>query len=79
MVPLTGITGCPDDPDGKCPLDTFVSAMQTIVGEIDWAETCGNKGEFGSKIDGHGTRAENQLCYTDIDFAAPTVNGSPAR
>lgn len=58
VVPLTGLTGCPHDPDGKCPLDTFVSAVKTIVGEIDWAEECGSR---------------------DLDFEAPTVNGSPAR
>jgi hypothetical protein len=45
VVPLTGIRGCPNDPDGKCPLDTFVSAVQTIIGEIDFAKSCHGRGE----------------------------------
>ncbi|WVF67719.1 hypothetical protein IAT40_002478 [Kwoniella sp. CBS 6097] len=39
-VPLTSINGCPDDDDGLCPLDTFVSAMQTLIGEVDFAKEC---------------------------------------
>ena len=41
VVPLTGIRGCPDDEDGLCPLETFVSGMQTLIGEVDWARECG--------------------------------------
>nr|XP_031863805.1 uncharacterized protein CI109_000447 [Kwoniella shandongensis]KAA5530877.1 hypothetical protein CI109_000447 [Kwoniella shandongensis] len=39
-VPLTGIQGCPEDDDGLCPLDTFVSAMQTLIGEVDYRKVC---------------------------------------
>lgn len=46
VVPLTGIQGCPDDDDGICPLDTFMSAMQTLIGEIDFAKDCGGTGRF---------------------------------
>lgn len=40
-VPLTGLNGCPDDEQGLCPLATFVSALQTLIGEIDFAQECG--------------------------------------
>jgi len=39
-VPLTGINGCPKNDDGLCPLDAFVSSMQTLIGEVDWAADC---------------------------------------
>ena len=40
VVPLTGIAGCPDDINGLCPLSTFISAMQTRLGEVDFAFDC---------------------------------------
>lgn len=46
VVPLTGLRGCPEDKDGKCPLKTFVDAMQTIIGEVDFARECGSPGEL---------------------------------
>lgn len=39
-IPLTGINGCPEDDDGLCPVDTFVAAMKTLIGEIDFAKEC---------------------------------------
>ncbi|WRT68776.1 uncharacterized protein IL334_005756 [Kwoniella shivajii] len=39
-VPLTGIKGCPNDDDGLCPLATFVSSMQELIGEVDFAKEC---------------------------------------
>ena len=41
VVPLTGLNGCPDDEQGLCPLATFVSALQTLIGEVDFAQECG--------------------------------------
>ena len=41
VVPLTGISGCPDDEDGLCPIETFVAGMQTLIGEVDWVRDCG--------------------------------------
>ena len=41
VVPLTGLKGCPEDDDGLCPLDTFVSALQEIIAETDFAASCG--------------------------------------
>ncbi|GHJ87932.1 hypothetical protein NliqN6_4334 [Naganishia liquefaciens] len=40
VVPLTGLRGCPDDEDGKCPLNTFVAALKDIIGEVDFAQEC---------------------------------------
>ncbi|EJD00233.1 phosphoglycerate mutase-like protein [Fomitiporia mediterranea MF3/22] len=40
VVPLTGITGCPEDATGLCPLDAFISAMQTRLAEVDFAFDC---------------------------------------
>ncbi|KAL5514623.1 hypothetical protein ACEPAG_1939 [Sanghuangporus baumii] len=40
VLPLTGIAGCPEDANGLCPLDTFVSAMQTRLAEVDFAFDC---------------------------------------
>ncbi|KAI5121934.1 hypothetical protein M0805_000263 [Coniferiporia weirii] len=40
VVPLTGVAGCPDDKDGLCPLETFIPAMQTRLGEVDFAFDC---------------------------------------
>jgi hypothetical protein len=48
VVPLTGIRGCPEDDDGICPLDAFVSAMQTLIGEVDFAKDC-NGGEWRAR------------------------------
>ena len=39
-VPLTGIQGCPENDDGKCPMATFVSSIQQIIGSIDFAKEC---------------------------------------
>ncbi|WVQ79561.1 hypothetical protein IAT38_001660 [Cryptococcus sp. DSM 104549] len=39
-VPLTGINGCPEDDDGLCPLNAFISSMQTLIGEVDFAKEC---------------------------------------
>ncbi|KAI0757472.1 phosphoglycerate mutase-like protein [Daedaleopsis nitida] len=40
VVPLTGIRGCPEDKDGKCPLPTFVEAQREIIGKTDWTWAC---------------------------------------
>jgi hypothetical protein len=51
VVPLTGLRGCPEDEEGKCPIDTFVGALKEIIGEVDFAKECGvqgSKGEFVS-------------------------------
>ncbi|KAI5451363.1 hypothetical protein NCC49_001672 [Naganishia albida] len=43
VVPLTGLRGCPEDEEGKCPIDTFVGALKEIIGEVDFARECGLK------------------------------------
>ena len=40
-VPLTGIRDCPDEEEGLCPFDTFVSGMQELIAETDYAGMCG--------------------------------------
>ena len=40
VVPLTGIRGCPEDKDGKCPLPMFVESMREIIGTTDWLWAC---------------------------------------
>ncbi|KAI5121931.1 hypothetical protein M0805_000260 [Coniferiporia weirii] len=40
VVPLTGMTACPEDKDGLCPLDTYVAALQTRLGEVDFDFDC---------------------------------------
>ena len=43
-VPLTGIRGCPENDDGKCPMATFTSSIQEIIGSIDFAKECLGEG-----------------------------------
>ncbi|KAH8112806.1 phosphoglycerate mutase-like protein [Phellopilus nigrolimitatus] len=40
VVPLTGIAGCQEDKDGLCELGTFIDAMKTRLGEVDFAFDC---------------------------------------
>ncbi|KAF8228627.1 phosphoglycerate mutase-like protein [Tricholoma matsutake] len=40
VTPLTGIKGCPTQPDGMCPVDTFVAAQKEIIEEVDWMWDC---------------------------------------
>ncbi|EIW65115.1 phosphoglycerate mutase-like protein [Trametes versicolor FP-101664 SS1] len=40
VVPLTGIRGCPEDADGKCPVPAFVDAQREIIGKTDWEWAC---------------------------------------
>ncbi|CAE6426393.1 unnamed protein product [Rhizoctonia solani] len=39
VTPLTTIRGCPEDKDGMCPLDTFVSAQKETIrtSSFEWA------------------------------------------
>lgn len=39
-VPLTGVNGCKQNDDGLCALDSFVSSMQTLIGEVDFDHDC---------------------------------------
>jgi len=43
-VPLTGIRGCPENVDGKCPMSTFTSSIQEIIGSINFGKECGGEG-----------------------------------
>jgi hypothetical protein len=43
-VPLTGIRGCPENDEGKCPMSTFISSIQEIIGNVDFAKECGGEG-----------------------------------
>ncbi|PIL30835.1 hypothetical protein GSI_07003 [Ganoderma sinense ZZ0214-1] len=40
VVPLTGIRGCPEDKDGKCPVPAFVEAQRDIIARTDWNWAC---------------------------------------
>ena len=40
VVPQTGVSGCPADADGLCPIDTYVDALRTRVEEVDFAFDC---------------------------------------
>ena len=40
VVPLTGINGCKENSKGLCPIGTFINAMKTRIGEIDYAFDC---------------------------------------
>ncbi|KAG2078611.1 phosphoglycerate mutase-like protein [Suillus decipiens] len=40
VVPLTGINGCEEDPNGLCALPSFISGMQERIGEINFAYDC---------------------------------------
>ncbi|KAG6874029.1 hypothetical protein C0992_008153 [Termitomyces sp. T32_za158] len=40
VVPLTGIKGCPEEPDGLCPLTTFIDAQKELLAETDWDWDC---------------------------------------
>ena len=40
VVPLTGVNGCEANKDGLCPLDTYISAMQEHIGQMDFAFDC---------------------------------------
>ncbi|KAG2369438.1 hypothetical protein BDR07DRAFT_1477047 [Suillus spraguei] len=40
VVPLTGIHGCKEDPNGLCELPSFISGMQERIGEINFAYDC---------------------------------------
>ncbi|KAI0327286.1 phosphoglycerate mutase-like protein [Cubamyces sp. BRFM 1775] len=40
VAPLTGIRGCPEDKDGKCPVPAFVDAQREIISKTDWNWAC---------------------------------------
>lgn len=40
VVPLTGIRGCAEDSEGRCPLADFISGMHERIGEIDFYFSC---------------------------------------
>lgn len=40
VIPQTGVAGCGADVDGLCLLDTYISALQTRLGEVDFAFDC---------------------------------------
>ena len=40
VVALTGISGCPTQKDGLCPIETFVRAQERLVHGSDWDWTC---------------------------------------
>ncbi|KAI0701864.1 phosphoglycerate mutase-like protein [Cytidiella melzeri] len=40
VVPLTSISGCPEQKDGLCPVATFVAAMKEQIMHTDWIWAC---------------------------------------
>ncbi len=44
VVALTGLEGCPEDEQGKCPLSGFIDSVRKIVGGIDFQRECNGEG-----------------------------------
>ncbi|KAF7318482.1 Phosphoglycerate mutase-like protein [Mycena chlorophos] len=40
VLPLTGLSGCPSDENGLCPLGTFKDALAARIGEVDYQFDC---------------------------------------
>jgi hypothetical protein len=40
VVPLTGIKGCPENSDGLCKLETFISSIKERIETIDFQFDC---------------------------------------
>jgi hypothetical protein len=40
VVPLTGIQGCPSDPNGLCDLQTYIKGTQQRIAEVDYQHDC---------------------------------------
>ncbi|KIK96012.1 hypothetical protein PAXRUDRAFT_139439 [Paxillus rubicundulus Ve08.2h10] len=40
ILPMTGIKGCTEDPNGLCSLSSFISGMQERIGQIDFDFDC---------------------------------------
>jgi len=40
VVPLTGVNGCKANPNGLCPLSTFVAGMQQRIADVDFNYDC---------------------------------------
>jgi len=40
VVPLTGINGCAENPNGLCDLPTFIAGMKQRIQEIDFTFDC---------------------------------------
>ncbi|KAJ8699287.1 hypothetical protein PTI98_002418 [Pleurotus ostreatus] len=40
VVPLTGIKGCPEQRDGMCPVEAFITAQKEIIRQTDWNYDC---------------------------------------
>lgn len=49
-VPLTGINGCKRNDDGLCSLDSFVSSMHTLIGEVDFYKACHTDYDFEPEV-----------------------------
>lgn len=39
VLPI-GMNGCPEDKDGLCPLDTFITALRQRISQVDFAYDC---------------------------------------
>lgn len=50
VLPLTGVKGCPENEDGLCPLDTWVSAMKERISTIDFHHDCFAEYEASDQI-----------------------------
>ncbi|KAK9461967.1 histidine phosphatase superfamily [Lipomyces oligophaga] len=40
VFPLTGVGACPSDPEGFCPLSTFISALDMATAKVDYDNVC---------------------------------------
>ncbi|WWC71201.1 uncharacterized protein I206_105154 [Kwoniella pini CBS 10737] len=69
VVPLTGIKGCPENDEGLCPFDAFVSSMQELTSEVDFAKTCALD-TVGQTSDSLSTEKEGQS-ETEIIVVSP--------
>lgn len=46
VTPLTGISGCPSNPDGMCPLPAFIKAQKELLADVDWEWECHGEWEL---------------------------------
>jgi len=40
VLPLTGVGACPENDDGLCPIDTYISGLKQLIAETDFQFAC---------------------------------------
>ena len=65
VLPLTSVDNCPENPDGLCPLSTFIAGMEKRLAEIDFNFDCNGNYTFS-------------LTNDTITDGRPPINERPA-